>query len=63
MSEASPIMTDKEVAALFRISLDTLQRKMREGFGEDETDLNKAEPQMLGRRRWWSRKKVEALYK
>lgn len=36
---------------------------MREGFGKNETDLRKAAPQMLGRRRWWSRARVEALYK
>lgn len=58
---ARPIMTDREVAELFHISLDTLQRKMREGFGKNETDLRKAAPQMLGRRRWWSRARVEAL--
>lgn len=61
MNCPSPIMTDREVAELFHISLDTLQRKMRKGFANGETDLRKAAPQMLGRRRWWSRAKVEAL--
>lgn len=61
MSNPSPIMTDKEVADLFGISLDCLQRKMRNGFAAGETDLRKARPERLGRRRWWCRARVEAL--
>ena len=61
MSEKAPIMTDEEVAELFGISVDCLQRKMRNGFAKDETDLRKAKPERLGRRRWWSRVKVEAI--
>jgi len=58
---ASPIMTDAEVAAYFRISTYTLQKRMRDGFPKGETDLNAAEPERIAGRRWWYRPKVEAL--
>lgn len=61
MSSPSPIMTDEEVASLFRISVDTLQRKMRVGFDKGETDLRLAKPERLARRRWWLRSRVYEL--
>jgi len=55
------IMTDAEVAKMFHLSTYSLQRKMREGFRADETDLSKARHECVGRRRWWYRPSVEAL--
>ena len=54
-------MSDKDVAEFFGISLYSLQRKMREGFGKDETDLRKAKPEIICRRRWWYRPRLMAL--
>ena len=56
------IMTDAEVAALFGISKATLQRRVRaERPVPGELDLNRAEPQVVGGRRFWVRTRVEAL--
>ena len=62
MKTDAVIMSDAEVAKLFRISLCTLQRRMREGFPEGELDIGKgAKHYMLGGRRWWVRDSVEEL--
>ena len=62
MKPEAVIMSDAEVAKLFRISLCTLQRRMRDGFPDGELDIGKgATHYMLGGRRWWVRDSVEAL--
>lgn len=59
MSADNRIMTDAEVAALFGISK-TLQRRVRSPIS-GEIDPNRAEPHIIGGRRFWVREKVEAL--
>lgn len=54
------IMTDAEVAALLRIGVKTLQRRMRRPL-KGETDLRLAEPGVIGGRRFWVRRKVYAV--
>lgn len=58
MSADNRIMTDAEVAALFGISTKTLQRRVRSPISGDP---NRAEPHIIGGRRFWVREKVEAL--
>lgn len=60
MSADNRIMTDAEVAELFGISTKTLQRRVRRP-ANGEIDLNRAEPGVIGGRRFWVRSKVEAL--
>jgi hypothetical protein len=60
MSADNRIMTDAEVAELFGISTKTLQRRVRRP-AKGEIDLNRAEPGVIGGRRFWVRSKVEAL--
>lgn len=60
MSADPRIMTDAEVAALFGISTKTLQRRVRSPLS-GEIDLNRAEPGIIGGRRFWVREKIEAL--
>ena len=60
MSADNRIMTDAEVAALFGISTKTLQRRVRSPI-PGEIDPNRAEPQIIGGRRFWVRDKIEAL--
>ncbi len=61
MKQPAEIMIDKEVAAYFRVSLWTLQKRMRDGFKPGEIDLNQAEPRVVCGRRFWMREKVEKL--
>lgn len=60
MSADNRIMTDAEVAALFGISTKTLQRRVRSPIS-GEIDPNRAEPHIIGGRRFWVRENVEAL--
>ena len=60
MSADNRIMTDAEVAELFGISTKTLQRRVRRP-AKGEIDLNRAEPQKIGGRRFWVRTKVERV--
>jgi hypothetical protein len=53
----SPIMTDKEVAKFFHISVKTLQRRLKKPKA-GEIDLNKATPDILGGKRFWLRSAV-----
>lgn len=61
INQVNPIMSDAEVASFFRVSLCTLQRRMRDGFPSWELDISKATHYNLGNRRWWLRKSVEEL--
>lgn len=61
--DANEIMTDEEVAALAKMELATLQRKMRSGFSKGELDFTQARPVMVGRSRRWIRADVEAVIK
>ena len=60
MSADNRIMTDADVAAFFGIAKATLQRRMRRPV-PGEIDLSRAEPQVVGGRRFWVRTRVEAL--
>lgn len=60
MSADNRIMTDAEVAALFGISTKTLQRRVHRPIS-GEIDPNRAEPHIIGGRRFWVREKVEVL--
>lgn len=57
---ASPIMTDKDVAKFFNISVRTLTRRLDKPL-EGEIDLNRAEPRKIGGRRFWLRENVEKV--
>ena len=60
METGKPIMFDRDVAAFFGVSVRTIQRRvMKPEAGE--IDLNKAEPQTIGNRRFWLRANVERL--
>lgn len=63
MITADDILTDREVAALAGISLDTFQRRMREGFKISELDFTKARPMTNGGCRRWLRADVEKVIK
>jgi len=60
MSAEKRIMTDADVAAFFGISKATLQRRIRKPIS-GEIDLNSADPQTVGGRRFWVRERVESL--
>lgn len=60
MAEVNPLMDDREVAAMFRISVVTVRKRLsRPASGE--LDLRKAEPIIVGGKRFWLREKVESL--
>lgn len=63
MITAADILTDAQVAELSGISLDTFQRRMREGFKAGELDWNQARPMINGGRRFWLRHDVEKVIK
>ena len=60
MATEKPIMFDKDVAEFFGLSLRTLQRRVKNP-ARGEIDLNRAEPQTIGNRRFWLRANVERL--
>lgn len=60
MAAEKPIMFDKEVAALFGISVRTFQRRVNNPM-PGEIDPNKAEPVTIGGRRLWLRENVMRL--
>jgi hypothetical protein len=60
MKTESPIMTDKDVAEFFGISVRTLRRRIKNPVA-GEIDPNDAEPQTIGSRRLWLRSSVERL--
>ena len=53
-------MFDRDVAEFFGVSVRTIQRRVRKPEA-GEIDLNKAEPQTIGNRRFWLRANVERL--
>lgn len=53
-------MFDRDVAEFFGVSVRTIQRRVRKPE-TGEIDLNKAEPQTIGNRRFWLRANVERL--
>lgn len=58
--EVSPVMTDAEVAAFFRIGTRLLQRRLacpKDG----EVDFRRASPMKIGGRRFWLRAAVYRL--
>ena len=60
MASVSPIMTDKDVAKFFNISVRTLTRRLEKPL-EGEIDPNLAEPRRVGGRRFWLRENVERM--
>lgn len=60
METGKPIMFDRDVAEFFGVSVRTIQRRVRKPEA-GEIDLNKAEPQTIGNRRFWLRANVERL--
>lgn len=61
MITAKDIMRDADVAELAGLSLDTFQRKMRDGFAPGELDWTRAVPMLNGGRRTWLRSDVERV--
>lgn len=60
MASVSPIMTDKDVAKFFNISVRTLARRLEKPL-DGEIDPNLAEPRKIGGRRFWLRANVERV--
>ena len=60
VAQPSPLMTDADIAALVGVNLKTLQRRVVRPVA-GEIDLNRAEPQKIGGRRFWVRTKVERV--
>lgn len=58
--EQRPIWNDADVAEFFCISTKTLQRRVRRPVS-GEIDLNRAEPGVIGGRRFWVRDNVLGL--
>lgn len=63
MITAADILNDSQVAKLLDISLDTLQKRMRDGFKTGELDLTQARPMVVGGMRRWFRADVEKVIK
>jgi len=61
MITAADILRDADVARLAGLSLDTFQRKMRDGFAAGELDWRQARPMTNGGRRTWLRGDVEKV--
>ena len=60
MTSVSPIMTDKDVAKFFNISVRTLVRRLEKPLA-GEIDPNMGNPRKIGGRRFWLRENVEKL--
>lgn len=60
VAKHSPLMTDADIAALVGVNIKTLQRRIAKPV-VGELDLNRAEPQKIGGRRFWVRTKVERV--
>ena len=60
VAQPSPLMTDADIAALVGVNIKTLQRRIAKPVA-GELDLNRAEPQKIGGRRFWVRTKVERV--
>jgi hypothetical protein len=58
--ERRTIWTDADVAEFFGLNLKTLQRRMRKPV-TGELELAKAEPKIIGSRRFWVRDNVLRL--
>lgn len=55
--EKRTVWTDGDVAEFFRVNVKTLQRRLRKPVA-GELDLNRAEPGIVGGRRFWIRDNV-----
>lgn len=55
--ETRRVWTDTDVAEFFRINVRTLRRRLRKPVA-GELDLNRAEPGIVGGRRFWLRDNV-----
>ena len=60
MASVSPIMTDKDVAKFFGISVRTLMRRLDKPLA-CEIDPNLGNPRKIGGRRFWLRENVERM--
>ena len=60
MASVSPIMTDKDVAKFFGISVRTLMRRLDKPLA-GEIDPNLGNPRKIGGRRFWLRENVERM--
>ena len=60
MASVSPIMTDKDVAKFFGISVRTLMRRLDKPLA-GEIDPNLGKPRKIGGRRFWLRENVERM--
>lgn len=60
MASVSPIMTDKDVAKFFGISVRTLMRRLEKPLA-GEIDPNLGNPRKIGGRRFWLRENVERM--
>lgn len=60
MASVSPIMTDKDVAKFFNISVRTLTRRLEKPLA-GEIDPNLGNPSKIGGRRFWLRENVERM--
>ena len=60
MASVSPIMTDKDVAKFFGISVRTLMRRLDKPLA-GEIDPNLGNPRKIGGRRFWLRETVERM--
>lgn len=60
MASVSPIMTDKDVAKFFGISVRTLTRRLDKPLA-GEIDPNLGNPRKIGGRRFWLRENVERM--
>lgn len=60
MASVSPIMTDKDIAKFFGISVRTLMRRLDKPLA-GEIDPNLGNPRKIGGRRFWLRENVERM--
>lgn len=60
MSNASPIMSDKDVAEYLGVSVCSIRRRLAKPV-KGEIDLNDAEPKVVAGRRFWLRSNIEKM--
>lgn len=60
MSNASPIMSDRDVAEYLGVSVYSIRRRLANPV-KGEIDLNEAEPKVVAGRRFWLRSNIEKM--